>query len=186
MMGAMLHAHEQVRIVNDWIAGLQQANVRAVISLSGLEEDKKPDFKNSDDIFFLDGFIPHHWLFPQVSGVVHHGGAGTTHTGLLYGLPTLVLPFGADQPFNGDRVFINKLGPSPIPIREVTSAKFAQAVKKLVEDKAMEANAQRVGAALRKEDGVGTAASVISDLLAGKDVRAPVTTVAISESESSE
>lgn len=31
---------------------------------------------------------PHDWLFPQMSAVVHHGGAGTTAAGLRAGKPT--------------------------------------------------------------------------------------------------
>ncbi|CAF2906274.1 unnamed protein product [Rotaria sp. Silwood2] len=55
--------------------------------------------------------VPHSWLFLNMSAAIHHGGVGTTHASLRYGLPTLILPFGADQPFNDDRIFINKLGP---------------------------------------------------------------------------
>lgn len=33
---------------------------------------------------------PHDWLFPRCSAVIHHGGAGTTASGLRFGKPTLV------------------------------------------------------------------------------------------------
>jgi UDP:flavonoid glycosyltransferase YjiC (YdhE family) len=36
------------------------------------------------DVLFIDS-APHDWLFQCVSAVVHHGGAGTTATGLLAG-----------------------------------------------------------------------------------------------------
>jgi sterol 3beta-glucosyltransferase len=174
MMGSMLHKHEQTHVVKEWLAGLKIAQTRAIVSLSGLEDDQKALFKSDNDVFFVESFIPHHWLFPKLAGVVHHGGAGTTHTGLLYGLPTLILPFGADQPFNGDRIRINKLGPEPIAIRSVTASKFATAVKHLVHDQHMVANAKRVGGVLQQEDGVGTAANIVVDLLADKSVKAPV------------
>ncbi|MCI11713.1 sterol 3-beta-glucosyltransferase, partial [Trifolium medium] len=38
----------------------------------------------SDNVFLLEE-CPHDWLFPQCSAVVHHGGAGTTATGLKAG-----------------------------------------------------------------------------------------------------
>lgn len=38
-------------------------------------------------------------LSSQVSGVVHHGGAGTTSAGLRAGNPTFVCPFFGDQHF---------------------------------------------------------------------------------------
>jgi UDP:flavonoid glycosyltransferase YjiC (YdhE family) len=42
-------------------------------------------------VFLLDN-IPHDWLFPRVSCVVHHGGAGTTAIGLKCGKPTMIVP----------------------------------------------------------------------------------------------
>ncbi|KAJ6730632.1 STEROL 3-BETA-GLUCOSYLTRANSFERASE UGT80B1 [Salix viminalis] len=44
---------------------------------------------------------PHDWLFPQCAAVVHHGGAGTTATGLRAGCPTTIVPFFGDQFFLG-------------------------------------------------------------------------------------
>ncbi|KAJ0959662.1 hypothetical protein J5N97_000680 [Dioscorea zingiberensis] len=54
------------------------------------------------DVFPLEDY-PHDWLFPQCAAVVHHGGAGTTATGLRAGCPTTVVPFFGDQFFWGDR-----------------------------------------------------------------------------------
>lgn len=48
--------------------------------------------------------VPHDWLFPQLAGVVHHGGAGTTAAGLRAGCPTIIHPFFGDQYFWADRV----------------------------------------------------------------------------------
>ena len=47
------------------------------------------------------GNVPHDWLFAdgRVSAVCHHGGAGTTAIGLKNGVPTIVVPFFGDQPF---------------------------------------------------------------------------------------
>lgn len=50
------------------------------------------------------GNTPHDWLFPRVSAVVHHGGAGTVAIGLKNGKPTMVVPFFGDQPFWGAMV----------------------------------------------------------------------------------
>jgi len=49
----------------------------------------------------LVGNVPHDWLFAEgrVSAVCHHGGAGTTAIGLKNGIPTIVVPFFGDQPF---------------------------------------------------------------------------------------
>ena len=36
-------------------------------------------------VLLIDG-CPHDWLFPHCQAVVHHGGAGTTATGLMAGV----------------------------------------------------------------------------------------------------
>lgn len=55
----------------------------------------------SEADLFIVGNVPHDWLFAdgRVSAVCHHGGAGTTAIGLKNGVPTIVVPFFGDQPF---------------------------------------------------------------------------------------
>lgn len=45
-----------------------------------------------DNVHLLDS-APHDQLFPLMSAVVHHGGAGTTAAGLRAGKPTVICPF---------------------------------------------------------------------------------------------
>lgn len=47
--------------------------------------------------------IPQSSVLPTCSAVVSHGGSGTVLGTLAYGLPSVVLPMGADQPFNAAR-----------------------------------------------------------------------------------
>jgi UDP:flavonoid glycosyltransferase YjiC (YdhE family) len=73
---------------------IHQAGVRALISKGwgGLGSTNSEPPVN----VFLVGNIPHTWLFERVSAVVHHGGAGTTATGLFAGKPTVIVPFFGD------------------------------------------------------------------------------------------
>ncbi|MGB3444397.1 MAG: glycosyltransferase [Actinophytocola sp.] len=48
----------------------------------------------------LEKFVPQAEVLAHVDLVVHHGGAGTMLGTLSAGLPQLVMPQGADQPFN--------------------------------------------------------------------------------------
>jgi vancomycin aglycone glucosyltransferase len=52
---------------------------------------------DADDCFVV-GEVNQQALFPRVAAVVHHGGAGTTHTATLAGAPHVVVPQIADQP----------------------------------------------------------------------------------------
>lgn len=80
-----------------------------------------------DGVFML-GNVPHDWLFKHVSCVVHHGGAGTTSAGIAAGRPTVVVPFFGDQPFWGAMVARAGAGPDPIPHRQLSADKLADAI----------------------------------------------------------
>ncbi|KAL3423596.1 glycosyltransferase family 28 domain-containing protein [Phlyctema vagabunda] len=77
---------------------------------------------------YLLGNVPHGWLFKHVSCVVHHGGAGTTAAGITAGRPTVVVPFFGDQPFWGAMIAKAGAGPDPIPYRQLTVDKLADAI----------------------------------------------------------
>ena len=51
----------------------------------------------------VERFIEHWELLPHAALVVSHGGSGTVFGALSHGVPLLLLPIGADQPFNADR-----------------------------------------------------------------------------------
>jgi sterol 3beta-glucosyltransferase len=143
------------------IDGIQQAGVRAVLATGwgGLREGDLPA-----SIFRLKE-APHDWLFPQVSAVAHHGGAGTTGAGLRAGKPTVIVPFIADQPFWGQQVEKLGIGPAPIPQKRMTAAALAAALTTAVTNDSMHRQAAQLGERIRTEDGVGTAVRVIQEVL---------------------
>jgi sterol 3beta-glucosyltransferase len=105
--------------------------------------------------------IPHTWLFPRMAAVVHHGGAGTTAAGLGAGVPSIIVPFGGDQPFWGKRVVDLGVGPAPIPRKKLTGKGLATAIREAVTNDAMRNKANRLGAQIRAEDGIGNAVAAI-------------------------
>lgn len=63
-----------------------------------------------ENFFILDD-TPHHWLFPRTAMVIHHGGAGTSHTACRAGVPSIAIPFAGDQFFWAGR--LAKAGVAP-------------------------------------------------------------------------
>ncbi|KAH9691755.1 Sterol 3-beta-glucosyltransferase UGT80B1 [Citrus sinensis] len=108
-----------------------------------------------DNIFLLED-CPHDWLFPQCSAVVHHGGAGTTATGLKAGCPTTIVPFFGDQFFWGDRVQQKGLGPAPIPISQLTVENLSNAVRFMLQPE-VKSRAMELAKLIENEDGVAAA-----------------------------
>ena len=104
-----------------------------------------------DGIFML-GNCPHDWLFQRVSCVIHHGGAGTTAAGITAGKPTVVVPFFGDQPFWGAMVARAGAGPDPIPHKELTGEKLAEAITFCLKPESQE-KARTMAKQIAKEKG---------------------------------
>lgn len=152
---------EALQLHEDILATLEHTGQRAVV-MAGWSQ-----FKNegvSENIYHLEQ-VPHDWLFPKVSLVVHHGGAGTTATATQAGIPQIIVPFFGDQPFWAQRVFGQQVGPRPIPRRELNRSRLQKAVTQTLEQRHYAKNAQKLGQLLRQEEGVGNAVQRIQQFL---------------------
>lgn len=138
------------------LAAIRDSGVRAILS-TGWGDVEIPKQEN----VYVVGYVPHDWLFDQVCAVVHHGGAGTLSSGLLAGKPTLVIPFGGDQPFWAMRVRMLGLGPKPIRREKLTAAKLSRALSNLTTVQSYRVAAQEISQRLRMENGTQIAANVI-------------------------
>jgi sterol 3beta-glucosyltransferase len=105
--------------------------------------------------------VPHDWLFPQMKAVIHHGGIGTTASGLRAGKPTGIVAFFGDQPFWGRRVHALGVGPKPMVKKDLNVSHLAELIKKVCNNPQYENNARQLGEAIRKENGPQKAADVI-------------------------
>lgn len=139
------------------VEAVRKSNQRAILH-SGWSGLQKSDL--SDSIFMIDS-IPHSWLFQRMAVVVHHGGAGTTAAGLRAGIPSIIVPFFADQPFWGARIVELGVGPQPIARKNLNAEKLSQAIQAAVTDDAMIRCATNLGTKIRSEDGIAKAVEII-------------------------
>ena len=127
-----------------------------VILLSGWGIPASSSTKN---VFCLDS-VPHSWLFPHCKAVIHHGGAGTTAAALRSGLPAVIIPHAADQPFWARRVRELGAGAVPLPIQQLSTSRMLVALDEVSRLEII-AGARRLANELTSEDGVGMAVRLI-------------------------
>lgn len=133
---------------------VKKAGVRALVSKGwgGLGGENTPE-----NVYMLEN-TPHDWLFPRVSAVIHHGGAGTTAIGLKCGKPTMIVPFFGDQPFWA--AMVAKAGAGyhqVVPYKHLKSDVLAEGIKECLTEDA-KTSAGEIAKSIEAEgDGAGNA-----------------------------
>jgi sterol 3beta-glucosyltransferase len=145
------------------IEAIKLSGMRAVLSLGRLSEDTIGDLPKS--VFLLES-APHSWLFPKMSAVVHHGGAGTTAEGLRAGIPSIIVPHSNDQFAWGRRVYELQAGPLPIPRKKLTVERLADALRESQSPK-IKAAAALLGQNIADERGAQKMAEIVAGMFAG-------------------
>lgn len=110
---------------------------RALISRgwAGLGDGALPD-----GVMAIDP-VSHASLFPRLAAVVHHGGAGTTHTAARAGVPQIVVPHVLDQFYFAKRVESLGVAPPAIPRAKLDVARLAATVRDVLESQNLSARA---------------------------------------------
>lgn len=143
------------------LAAVRAARVRAVLATGwgGLRTGDVPD-----DVLVVDE-VPHDLLLPHVSVAVHHGGAGTTAAAAAAGVPQVICPFVADQPFWGARMRAIGVAAAPLPQRGLSVGALAAALRTAA---GRSVAARELAARIRDERGVTAAVDRLEALAAGK------------------
>jgi UDP:flavonoid glycosyltransferase YjiC (YdhE family) len=139
------------------LKALERCKQRGILS-TGWGGLSRTDLPNH--VFKID-YVPFDWLFPQMAAVVHHGGAGSTAAGLRAGVPAVIIPFFADQPFWGDRVYRLGAGPKPVHRKHLSAERLSEAIGTAVSNEGFRERASMIGERIQAEDGVAGAVEII-------------------------
>lgn len=152
---------DPIKLSQSVLEAIQLSGVRAVIGAGWAKWD---DLAPNERIFRVD-YAPYAWLFPKMAAIVHHGGSGTTGFALHSGVPSMVVAFGADQPYWGWRTAELGVGVPPLHIKSVTAKALAESLRRLVSDSGLKAKAAQLGQQLAHERGLEQAVSVIESYI---------------------
>lgn len=142
------------------IAAVRRVDARALVigAAPGILPDPLPP-----DVLALD-YAPFSLVYPRCAALLHHGGIGTTAQGLRAGVPALVVPWGADQFFNGGQVA--RIGAGRWMYRQLfTPATGARALHSLLHDKRYHERMASIAAQIAREDGVVALCNAIGGVL---------------------
>jgi UDP:flavonoid glycosyltransferase YjiC (YdhE family) len=106
--------------------------VLALVVTVGRQNDPAALGPQPDNVV-VHRYVPQALLLGRCAAVITHGGSGTTLGALAYGLPLLVIPQGADQYSNADRVVAAGAG-RRLRRQEVTIPAIRQSVRWLLDD----------------------------------------------------
>jgi UDP:flavonoid glycosyltransferase YjiC (YdhE family) len=145
---------------------VQIAGQRVVVmrGWAGLHAEDMPN-----GMFLIDG-APHSWLFPQMAGVVHHGGAGTTGAAFMAGVAQFVIPHFAEQPYWGRRTYELGVGVKPVPKQKLSDEALAQGISRMINNRNLQTSAKILGKKIEAERGIDNAVEKINQFLRNKNV----------------
>ncbi len=123
------------------LAALGDAGVNLILTV-GRELDPEQWGEQPENVH-IERYIPQTLLLPACDLVVHVGGLNTTMSALGAGLPTVIIPIGADQPENARRAAALGVG-MVLGREEWTPEAIRTAVESVLGDPTYRANAERV------------------------------------------
>ncbi|CAG8590812.1 2169_t:CDS:10 [Acaulospora morrowiae] len=152
--GSMHSFSDSTSRVKLWLEVLSRLPELHRAIFSGVSDVKLPELQAAvrTGRVFLVGHVPHVWLFPRVVCVVHHGGAGTSHAVARAGVPSVIVPHFADQPWWAS--ILHRHGVSPnggINARTVNAERLYEAISAVLVDEKMQERAEELGRKIRSE-----------------------------------
>jgi UDP:flavonoid glycosyltransferase YjiC (YdhE family) len=121
--------------------------------------------------FHFEKFIPGFAMAKRADLFIHHGGHGSTLTGLSAGTPAIIIPTFSERESNARRVAQLGAGLFVLPFegndgeKDVSIDEFRDKVKLVLSDKSYKKNAQSVAQKMSRYSGPELAAQLILDFM---------------------
>lgn len=135
--------------------------VRTLLLVGGNEQ---PVPASTDQQIRRVPYVAYSPAMARASMIVHHAGIGTTAATMRSGSPSVILPFVNDEFDNSVRA--RRLGVAEeLRASKLTEGRLAEALRRVLNDRAMNERAAALGAKLRAENGAERAAKEIESFV---------------------
>lgn len=135
------------------------------IGWNPIEADKKAELKRALPAGTrLLTWAPYEHVLPRCKIMIHHGGMGTTHHAIVYGVPQIVVPHAADQRIQGRRVTQVKIGLN-LTAHDVRQGQLWEGTHALMQADWVQENARRFADSMSSLGGVERAADLILNIV---------------------
>jgi UDP:flavonoid glycosyltransferase YjiC (YdhE family) len=98
-LGTVVPALGGVAVLREMLADLSTMDIEVLLALGDVDLSELGALPANTRAL---GWMPLSALMPTCAAIVHHGGAATTATPLVHGVPQVALPRSADQPLNAE------------------------------------------------------------------------------------
>ena len=105
-----------------------------------------------------------------MAAVIHHGGAGTTASAAISGVPQIIVPHILDQYYWANQIYQSKLGPKPVWRSQLTSKKLAAAIQECLSNQQIRKRAKEASQAIREKNGLEI---TVREILKSRSQRLP-------------
>jgi len=146
------------------LAGLREVSANVIVTVG--ERNDPAVLGPQPGHIRVERFIPQNEVLPYCDLVVSHGGSGSVIGALAHGLPSVLLPLGADQPHNAKRCAELGVGQG-LDAVSVTPAEVAATVSTLLADQSYRHAAQRIQAEINDLPDVRRTVALLEHLTGG-------------------
>lgn len=143
------------------LAGLRDEPLNLIVTVGRSQDPAR--FGPQPEHIRIERYIPMSELLPHCDAVIAHGGFNTIMTALSHAMPLLVVPIGADQPFNAQRCAEVGVGQA-LSATDLSPEQVRQAVRALLAEPGYRAQAVRLRDEIATLPGVAQAVPMLEEL----------------------
>jgi UDP:flavonoid glycosyltransferase YjiC (YdhE family) len=153
------------------LAALADENLEVVLT-SGYQQLPEDVLTSLPTNFHYEPYLPGLAMAERSDLLIHHGGHGSSMTGLITGTPAVIVPTYSERESNARRVAALGAGAVVIPTqgasgeKELSVEEMRSKVRQVLSDPSFAANARRVAENMRSYGGAAEAARLIDRFIA--------------------